>query len=369
MNLKNRKLRFAIFLAAVAVVFGGALWLIFSKPAAADPKTGPVGLNLRLPGAVLARDSSKTKLDYYSFAMADSLKKKEGLSLDPYAKDSTAAVVAGVQARVAEIREQTRRNIVPTETVYRSNKTDSRDENVQASQPAAVASATDPEMAAINATLDKIADLQRPAQNSTTQTTDNGKERLVYTVAEGGTNEGTYFGRHASSATSSRFFGDAFQSGSTGGIRARISGEQQVQSGSTVKLELLTAISVHGNHIPSGTFLFGIAYLDGERLRVQVHSIRNGNLILPVSLQVFDLDGLEGIFIPGSLPREVMKESADQAIQSADVSGGLSLAGRAASAGFGLAKNLFSKKLRQVRVGLCNGYLVLLQDKQQNEVQ
>jgi conjugative transposon TraM protein len=244
-----------------------------------------------------------------------------------------------------------------------------RQEGATAAQPATVVSAPDPEIMAINATLDKIAALQQPRQTFAALSMESPQGHTAYAVEAGEKGDASFFGRHEGSVSSAHFFGQSGQISIAQGIRARIAGEQQVQSGSTVKLELMTAISVHGINVPPGTFLFGIAYLDGERLRVQVPSIRYANLVLPVSLQVFDLDGIEGVFVPGSLQREIMKESADQAIQSATLTGGLSLAGRAASAGLGAAKDLFSKKLRRARVTLSHGYQVLLQDKQQNAVQ
>lgn len=371
MIVKHKKFRFALFLTAVSLVFLAVLWLIFSKPATRQEKTGAhKGLNLLLPAATLSHDSGKGKLDFYSFALADSLKKQENMRSDPYRKDPAEGIVADVHAKLAETRSKPRL-YVPREMIepmdWGSNRTLTSDVNRPA-QPPAVVSVLDPEMAAINATLDKIAALQQPPPTAAERRTAVAPESIVYAVDAGEHRDETFFGRHAGSSSAARFFGQSAKSTDQRGIRARIAGAQQVQSGSMVKMELLTAVNVRGINLPTGTLLFGIAYLEGERLRVQVPSIRYGNLILPVSLQVFDLDGLEGIFIPGSLPSEVVKEAEGHAVESV-AAGGLSLVSRAVSAGLGVAKSLFSKKLRQVQVSLHNGYQVLLQDKQQNVVQ
>jgi hypothetical protein len=73
---------------------------------------------------------------------------------------------------------------------------------------------------------------------------------------------------------------------------------------------------------------------------------------------------MEGIFVPGSLARDVAKSSADNALQSVGISGfDLSLKTQAAAAGIGAAKSLLSKKVKQARVTVGAGYQVLLCDQ------
>ena len=132
----------------------------------------------------------------------------------------------------------------------------------------------------------------------------------------------------------------------------------------TLKLRLLQEVFVNGQLIPQGSFVFGYATFEKERLKVNIGSIQFQNHLYPVALTVFDMDGLEGINIPGSSGREVVKQSADQGIQSV---GGLSfdpsLKAQAAAAGLNVAKNLFSKKVKQVRVTVKAGYMDLLKDE------
>ena len=134
-------------------------------------------------------------------------------------------------------------------------------------------------------------------------------------------------------------------------------------SGATVKLKLLQAVRVNGFILSAGSFIYGVATLTGERLMVAIHSVRSGDRILPVDLRVYDMDGLEGIYIPGAITRDVVKESADQSINSLGL--GVydpSLGGQATQAGIQLAKGLMSRKVRQVRVTVEAGYRLLLRD-------
>ena len=123
-----------------------------------------------------------------------------------------------------------------------------------------------------------------------------------------------------------------------------------------------------GTRIPSNTFIYGVAALKGERLTVKVTSIRHGNSLFPVDLSVHDLDGLDGIFIPGAINRDVAKASADQSMQSLGVTTlDDSWSSQAAGAGIEAAKTLFSKKVKLVKVVVKSGYQVLLKDKKEKK--
>jgi hypothetical protein len=96
---------------------------------------------------------------------------------------------------------------------------------------------------------------------------------------------------------------------------------------------------------------------------VTVSSIRFRQVLYPVSLQVYDMDGLPGIHIPGAITRDVAKESADQGISSMGLTAlDPSLAGQAATAGIEAAKTLISRKIKLVRVSVKAGYQVLLKN-------
>ncbi|HSZ85685.1 MAG TPA: conjugative transposon protein TraM, partial [Puia sp.] len=149
-------------------------------------------------------------------------------------------------------------------------------------------------------------------------------------------------------------------------IEAVIPENETLVSGATVKLRLLNDIFINGIKIPKNEFVFGMASLSNERLKIVINSIRYQNNILPVSLSVYDMDGMAGIYIPGSINRDVSKESADDAISTIGLTPvDQSVGAQAAVAGIQAAKTLASKKIKLIRVNIRSGYKVLLRDNNQ----
>jgi len=146
-------------------------------------------------------------------------------------------------------------------------------------------------------------------------------------------------------------------------VEAVIAHDQTLVSGEAVELRLDQAALINGVSIPKGTQVWGKASLSGERLQVMVTSIRDGNGVMPVSLEVFDLDGMSGVRVPGAINRDVSKQSADEAINTLGVAPvDASVGGQATAAGLQAAKTLLSRKVRLVRVSLKAGYRVLLKN-------
>ena len=154
----------------------------------------------------------------------------------------------------------------------------------------------------------------------------------------------------------------------TNAVQAVVAETQTVVNGSTVKMVLAQDIFINGDKIPRGTYIYGTATLKGERLGLEVISLRHGQSLFPVELTVYDLDGLPGIYIPGAINRDVAKASADRSVQTLGVTT-LSDSWGAQAAGVGIeaAKGLFSRKVKLVKVTLKAGYGVLLKDEKQKE--
>jgi conjugative transposon TraM protein len=151
-------------------------------------------------------------------------------------------------------------------------------------------------------------------------------------------------------------------------IEAVVHDTQELVAGSTVKMRLLGDVYINGKLIEKDQFVYGTAAINGERMSVAINSIREDNSLFPVSLSVYDLDGLEGIYIPGAITRDVAKQSSDQAMQSMQfMSMDQSISAQAASAGLQAAKGLFSKKMRLIRVTVKAGYKILLRDQKDNQ--
>lgn len=361
-KIKSKLVLVAIIVPFVVLIIW-LLWGLGSDKGVGAPKQS--GLNTQLPGVHGDPDSAKDKMSFYAVAKMDSVKRKEQLAMDPYRKEVTV--------------EEEFEEIVPVTDVSKKNwsvqrklvEFEVKDKVISnpVSEPAMVK--IDPEIEAINATLDKIRELQQPVDKtySVTEISAPIKTRNVMDVSVGEKEAVTYFGKAHGVSRAGFYNGNALAALTDKAITACIKTSQVVQPGSTVRLELTRSIQINGIEVPAGTALSGIASIDAERLQIHIPSILAGNQLLPVALSVYDLDGLQGIYVPGSLSREVAKQSADNALQSVGIGGfDASIKTQAVSAGIGAAKKLFSGKIKAVRLNLTAGYQVLLCDNNSNSI-
>jgi conjugative transposon TraM protein len=151
-------------------------------------------------------------------------------------------------------------------------------------------------------------------------------------------------------------------------IQAVVHEDQTLVSGAVVKLRLVDGIYVNGRMIPKGSFVYGNCALNNERLTIKIASIRYLNNILPVALSVYDLDGMEGLYVPGSIGRDAAKNGVGDAVQSMQLmSMDQSVTTQAAGAGIEAAKGLFGHKVKQIKVKIKAGYEVLLKDTNERD--
>ncbi|WP_254529381.1 MULTISPECIES: conjugative transposon protein TraM [unclassified Sphingobacterium] len=147
-------------------------------------------------------------------------------------------------------------------------------------------------------------------------------------------------------------------------IQAEIYGEQTVVNGSTLRISLREDVQLAGSKLKKGSMLFGVVGLQGDRLQVRISGIRMDQSLLPVELALFDLDGIAGIYIPGSIAREGAKNALDQGIQAMRFSElNESLSGKAIDVGIDAAKDLLARKAKLIKVTIKDGYRVLLKQK------
>jgi conjugative transposon TraM protein len=354
-------------------------WLLGGGSGSKSIVAAKTGLNTQLPDANLKTQSAMDKMSFYAMADRDSMKREEQLRMDPNYQQRVS--ISNLQReesgeslnrKVARLHRQVEEEPVyvsqpvKKEVVQHSDDIDRLQMMVQSiSQKKA-----DPEMEALNGTLDKLLELQNPGKGKKASmgvTVTENKNNPVFSVSANGLpGESSYFG-NASNEKANSFLSDRDQpkdSAKSRVIMAVVHNEQTILAGSVVKLRLVQDVFVNGERIPAGSFVFGNSSIDDVRLKVAVHSIQYQNHLYRVALSVVDIDGIEGINIPGSNGREVAKQSVDQGIQSV---GGLSfdpsLKAQAAAAGVNAAKNLLSKQVKQVRVTIKAGYKVLLKDE------
>ena len=256
----------------------------------------------------------------------------------------------------------------------------------------AITETSDPEMQQIDGMLDKILDIQHPerAREKVKEQSRTHAQQVfpveavvaddkitlmegqVKTVMQYPEFDSLDFVRVGSSFNAERnsFFGlqddgDASQE-SGNAIEAVIHDTQTVVAGSTIRMRFLSDVFIQGQLIESGQFVYGVCAISGERMTISINSIRDENSLFPVSLNVYDLDGMEGIYIPGAVTRDAAKEASGQSTQDVQLySMDNSLGLQAATAGIEAAKGLFNKKARMIKVTVKAGYQVLLKDSNQ----
>ena len=154
-------------------------------------------------------------------------------------------------------------------------------------------------------------------------------------------------------------------------ISACIYGNQTVTDGQKVQLRLLEQMRVGEVIVPANTVLTGSAKIAGERLGIGITSIEYAGSIYNVKLNVYDTDGQQGIFIPGSMEMNAVKEVA--ANMGTSMGSSINISG---DAGAQLASDLgkgiingtsqyIAKKMRTVKVHLKSGYRVMLYAEKQ----
>jgi conjugative transposon TraM protein len=376
------------------------------------------GLNPKLPEAQFKKIREKNKLGLYEEALRDSARIREEIKIDPYyhyfdhlrgdsnglssyqiqtpafpssgsrSKSGLNGLIhspgipdadsnAGkIMQRLALLQSEL--NKKPGHDNFPGNHADppfmsenpelGRLENLV--QSAGTTRSGDPELDKLNGMLEKILMIQHPEKirDSINRNSVEVRESYKAVKAEAGTSAVTVLDAPgADDGQVNGFYGieeeSLVESFAFRAIEAAVDETQTLVSGGVVKIRLLEDIQVRTIRIPANSLVYGISSLNNERLKIAIRSIRYNDQILPVSLEAYDLDGVEGIYVPGSITRDVAKQSTDQALGNLGVETlDPSLQAQAANAGIQAAKMLMSKKIRLVRVTLKAGYHVLLRD-------
>jgi hypothetical protein len=383
------------------------------------------GLNTSLPDAKLEPGQTNGKLGYYKRATEDSAKRRELLKQDPYRSSELLAYgkaekdtsLHGLDApykraiRMQPVNYQGQHYSDPRQVLVVSKlkaldsvltragspgfkepgkssaatlpaqlKTpaapelpplQSRLSSLQDQQPDEPA---DPELLELNQMLEKVLDIQHPERvaDKLQKKTENTPAYAVRSTPQNPSDDRTPPGADAlwqdtseANLENNSFYSlsEEVYSSDQNALTAVVAEDQTVVAGATVKLRLTADGYLAGRLIPKNSFVYGKASVSGERLQIQIASIRLDNALFPVNLSVYDLDGLEGLYIPGAISRDVAKQSLSQDLQTLSIgSYDPSLGAQAASAGLQTAKTLFGRKAQLIQVHLKDGYQVLLKD-------
>jgi conjugative transposon TraM protein len=413
--LKQRKMLLVLpilalpFLTAIFWALGGG-----KMDASNSAVTQQKGFNLKLPNANLKEGLPMDKMNYYDMAALDSAKLDELIKKDPNylsqsfqidsTEDSSAVThrkernglnksvyrdvneekvhqkLEALQKAInipVPIPEQNRdytKTAKLNEATLHSNDVD-RLEQMMLSMNESQES-QDPELKQLGGMLESILDIQHPGRMQEKLKKASEAERgHVFTISTKEQEDpiSSLQNRTVNHTESelNRFYSldqpendDLMQNT----VEAIIHETQTIVNGSTVKFRLMNDIFINGVKISKDNFLFGVASLKGERLTINISSIRYNNSLFPVDLSVYDMDGLVGIYIPGAINRDVAKASADRSMQTLGVASlDDSWGAQAAGAGIEAAKSLLSKKVKLVKVVVKAGYKVLLHDEKQKQ--
>jgi hypothetical protein len=325
------------------------------------------GLNTELPGAF--PDPKKAFLDKvnaYQKADQDSQRKKEYAQQDPYQRYLAAAKAPDSIRRVFSRKPAYFRPVFPPdpradELLRQLDRLKATLQQRPSVTPVLPSTATpvfprtgipgysappirqrladtperDPQLERLNTMLDKVIRIQHP-----------GESRAMSDPLAGSASEAVIPADSSSNA-----------------IAAVIPNDQTLVSGGTIPLRLVEDVLMHGVRIISGSWLYGVATIGGDRLLVHVRSIRDGRNLYPTDLQVYDLDGLPGIHIPDVLSQDVAKESASESVSGLNlVAADPTIGAAAAEAGIQATKSLLARKARLIKVSVRAGYEVLLKN-------
>ena len=139
-----------------------------------------------------------------------------------------------------------------------------------------------------------------------------------------------------------------------------------IRQGDFLRLRLAESARIEGMTLPPNTVLIAQSTIDGNRMKLHVTSVEHAGRILAVKLSAFDLDGQEGLAIPGSEEVSALKEvgagvggtiGTSFTFASSAKDQLISEAARGVMQG---ASQLLQKKLRTIKVTVKSGHRLFL---------
>jgi conjugative transposon TraM protein len=347
-------------------------------------------LNLKLPSSSLKDDQALDKLSFYDKARNDSLKLAEWMRNDPYFKIKDSSYQdSGELERLTELtaskynrqlnpspagsfgsrpedevlmklkllQDELDNKPAPSKEKNKDNEFNSSVDRLESMMNSMKnQDGEDPEIKQLSTVMDKILDIQHPDRVGERKGNVQRSATNLYAVRNTAIDDSSSFGFYELS--------NGLKDDAANASLAVIHENQILVNGSIIKLRLVQDVFVNNEKIPRGNFVFGIVTLNGERLEVKINSIRSGNSVFDVLLEVYDMDGIAGIHIPGAITRDAAKQMSDNRLQMMELNTiDPSLKAQATSAGIGAVKNLLGKKMKMVRVMVKAGYKVLLKNK------
>lgn len=130
--------------------------------------------------------------------------------------------------------------------------------------------------------------------------------------------------------------------------------DQKITSGQRVTLRLLEDYNQDGVRIPANTHLAAICKI-GDRLELQVRSLEINGRIIPLALDAYDTDGLQGIYCPETSSQKNSRTATNDAISTAGTTFG-GLVGDIASTVIRTGATIAKSASGEVSVSVVSGY-------------
>ena len=100
-------------------------------------------------------------------------------------------------------------------------------------------------------------------------------------------------------------------------IMAMIDKTTKAHEGTRLRFKLLDDVIVKGVKLKKGTYLYGtVTGFGQQRVMADITSILVKDKFLKIHLTVYDLDGMQGFYVPESAFRDMMKNAGSAAMQS-----------------------------------------------------
>ncbi len=388
-NVKQRKMMLVLPLLVIPFLTMGFWALGGGKKK--EQRVLSQGLNLDLPDPKQKDDKLMDKLSFYDKADKDSAKMEEWMRSDPYYQNNDTQPVfnneleqltlntANKYNQRLNVSPYDKRTEAPEDKVMQKlqllqktlntnsetevNDTEKKEEYLSPEVDRLEnmmnmmnkGDTEDPEIKQLNSTLEKILDVQHPDRVKDRK---KPKDRHVLQVEK--KTDTVVIGFYGLSGEVETVIENS--------IEAVINENQTLVNGAVIKLRLANDIYINYIKIPAGNLVFGIVGLEGERLTIEINSIKYRKSLFDVKMEVYDMDGLPGIYIPGAISRDVAKQGVNDGLSMMDITSiDPSIKAQATAAGIGTLKNLLSKKVKLTRVMVKAGYKLLLKNKNQNQ--
>ncbi|MCX6213759.1 conjugative transposon protein TraM [Spirosoma sp.] len=423
--------RFLWSIPVFLVLVGAFLWVVSSSPEKEAPQQTPSVINTRVPSAKTDTSLSKAnKLDLQTEAAVGASTPGE----NPQASNMQGIPDAQEYVYGSRYKTPSSRSMSHLDsTVYETNRPSRRSQSSAGAFPEVVnhrssgsrgsssfplaesdsrlddddAPITSPQQAKEQAdkkaklqmALDKQAKLERLLteykQDKATREAreqDKTKALKVVTDEEGRmavpitsltgrdyTGRNSFFGLYTEDARKAQ---QRLLDAEVGTIRAMVYGDQEISSmGSRIKIRLLEPLYIRGIVIPANTLLYGMGQFAGQRINLLIRSIQYQNRLFPTNIQVYDMDGMAGLYVPNMTNLDLAKQTAAQVAQSSGgggLGGGLyvnsSPSAVLTSAGLQAGQQItqgvkqgLARKAQMQRAYLKNNYFVLLRTVDRTE--